>query len=421
LRPELHSYQRAARPSRRPGSGRQPARRVLALALLVLPMAVAAWAVIPQGVSGRVTDASGHPVADATIAPADPLRLGTQAAFTDSGGRYQVGARGWPLNLNVSVVAPGFAPARTSGGMVVLRRWPQVTGQAVDDTGAAVADAAVTLVRPHQVWTAQAGADGRFSLPATGGLGRAWLAVQAEFHQPAYASPTLALDRVVSFSMVLPRMLGTVQLTTDPPGLGASVDGQPATRCPATPCNLQLGVGPHHLEFASDLYVPWAQDVQVDRGASISITAKLERKTGTLKLTAPGAGELSVDGNTVNSGSAAWSGSLPTGKHSVVFRSAATWPTQSDVEVNWKQTTESTLAPAAVTPGDSASFVQNLQAYLGRAGGSYGVYVEDLRSGVTVGIKALNGSRRPPISARMRERTASTVPSRLAASSTSCS
>ena len=91
MRPELHSYQRAARPSRRPGSGRQPARRVLALALLVLPMAVAAWAVIPQGVSGRVTDAGGHPVADATVAPTDPLRLGTQAAFTDSRGRYQVG------------------------------------------------------------------------------------------------------------------------------------------------------------------------------------------------------------------------------------------------------------------------------------------------------------------------------------------
>ena len=32
--------------------------------------------------------------------------------------------------------------------------------------------------------------------------------------------------------------------------------------------------------------------------------------------------------------------------------------------MNWKQTTESTLAPAAVTPGDSAAFVQNLQAYL---------------------------------------------------------
>lgn len=385
MRQERLGCHRGVRLRRRPGSGRQSARAVLALALLVLPVAVAVWAVIPQGVSGRVTDAGGQPVADATVAPADPLRLGTQAAFTDSRGRYQVGARGWPLNLNVSVVAPGFAPARTSGGTVVLRRWPLVTGRAVDDTGAAVANAAVTLVRPHQVWTAQAGADGGFSLPATGGLGRAWLAVQAEYHQPAYASPTLALDRVLSFSVVLPRMLGTVQLATDPPGLGASVDGQPATQCPATPCNLQLGVGPHHLEFASDLYVPWAQDVQVDRGASLSITAKLERKTGTLKLTAPVAGELSVDGNTVNTGSAAWSGPLPTGKHSVVFRSAATWPSQSDVEVTWKQSTESTLAPAAVTPGDSAAFARNLQAYLAHAGGSYGVYVEDLRSGATVG------------------------------------
>src|SRR2546426_3913381 len=139
------SYHRAVRRRMRPKNGGQSARAVLALALLVLPVAVAAWAVIPVGVSGRVTDASGQPVADATVASADPLRLGTQAAFTDSRGSYRVGARGWPLNLNVSVVAPGFAPARTSGGSVVLRRWALVAGQAADDTGAAVANAAVTL------------------------------------------------------------------------------------------------------------------------------------------------------------------------------------------------------------------------------------------------------------------------------------
>jgi beta-lactamase class A len=379
------SYDRTVRRARGPASRGQSARAVLALALLVLPVAVATWAVIPQGVSGRVTDGSGQPVADATVTPADPLRLGTPAAFTDSGGRYRVGARGWPLNLSVSVAAPGFAPARTAGGTLVLRHWPLVTGQAVDDTGAPVANAYVTLARPHQVWTAQAGSDGRFSLPATGGTGRAWLAVQAEYHQPAYASPMLVLDRVASFSMVLQRLLGTVHLVTDPLGLGASVDGQPATQCPATPCDLQLGIGPHHLEFANDLYVPWAQDVQVDRGASVAITARLERKTGTLKLAAPVAGEIAVDGNTVNAGSAGWSGPLPTGKHSVVFRSAATWPFTSDVEVTWKQTTETALTPAPVIPGDSAAFVQYLQAYLARAGGSYGVYVEDLKSGASVG------------------------------------
>jgi beta-lactamase class A len=380
------SYHRAVRRQPRSHQGAQWGRMVLALALLVLPVAVAAWAVLPQGVSGRVTDAAGQPVADATVAPTDPLRLGAEAAFTDSRGRYRVGARGWPLNLNVSISAPGFAPARTSGGTLVLRRWALVRGTAVDDTGAAVEGAAITLVRGRQVWTAQAAKDGGFSLSAVGGgAGRAWLAVQAEYHQPAYATPTLALDGVLSFSMVLPRLVGTVHVVTDPAGLGASVDGQPAPQCQATPCDLQLGIGPHHLEFASDLYVPWAQDIQVDKGASVSVMAKMERKTGTLKITAPVPGEVSVDGRTVNSGAAAWAGPLPTGKHSVAFRSASTWPLQSDVEVTWKQTTETPLTPAAVTPGDSAAFLQNLQAYLSRAGGSYGVYVESLKSGATVG------------------------------------
>src|SRR5437868_792107 len=96
------SYDLAVRRGQAPANRGQSARAVLALALLVLPVAVAVWAVLPQGVSGRVTDASGQPVADATVAPADPLRLGTQGAFTDARGRYSVGARGWPLSLNVS-------------------------------------------------------------------------------------------------------------------------------------------------------------------------------------------------------------------------------------------------------------------------------------------------------------------------------
>ena len=192
-------HDRAARGWFRVLSGGQSSRAVLALALLVLPVAATAWATIPQGVSGRVTDSTGHPVADATVSPTDPLKMGTAPAFTDSGGRFHVGARGWPLNLNVAVEAPGFAPTRTSGGMVVLHRWTVVTGRAVDETGAPVPNASVTLVRPHQVWTGQAGVDGRFSLPTTGGSGRAWVAV------PPSASMTSVLPSSMATSAVTKR------------------------------------------------------------------------------------------------------------------------------------------------------------------------------------------------------------------------
>jgi beta-lactamase class A len=366
--------------------GGQSARAVLALALLVLPVAAGAWAMVPQGVSGRVVDAAGKPVGNATVAVADPLRLATHRAITDSLGRYRVGVRGWPLSLDVSIVAPGFAPGRTSGGTLVLHRWALVSGRAVDDVGAAVLGAAVTLVQGHEAWSAVTGADGDFSVRAGGGSGTAWLALQAEYHQPAYAAPKLALDHVANVTMVMPRLIGTVHLATDPPGLPAYVDGQPAGECPATPCDLQLGVGTHQLQLAGDLYVPWTQAVQVDRGASVSINAKLERKTGTLHVKAPVPGELSIDGQGVDSGAVGWGGDIPIGKHTIVFRSPSTWPFQSDVQVSWKQTTDAVMAPAAVTPGDATGFVQDLQAYLARAGGSYGVYVEDLRSGTTLSV-----------------------------------
>jgi beta-lactamase family protein/carboxypeptidase family protein/PEGA domain-containing protein len=363
----------------------QSGRAVLALAVVALPVALGASAFLPQSVSGRVTDASGRPVADATVTPTDPLHLGSQQASTDSAGRYRVGARGWPLNLNVSITAPGFSPTRTAGGMLVLHRWATVGGRAVDDTGAPVAGASVTLTRGRQFWIGRTDQDGRFSLAATGASGGAWLAVQSERHEPAYAAPSLAADRVNSYSMVLPRLQGAVQLTTDPPGQTPTIDGQPASECKATPCELQLSVGPHHIEFQSDLYVPWAEDIQIDRGDSLPVTVKLERKTGTLKLTAPVAGELTIDGEPVGGAGAGWTGPVPTGKHSVVFRSSATWPFRADVDVAWKQTTENGLTPTGVVPGDAAAFNQALQAYLGRAGGSYGIYVEDLKSGATLG------------------------------------
>jgi beta-lactamase class A len=245
-----------------------------------------------------------------------------------------------------------------------------------------VSGAAITLVRGHQVWTTQAGADGRFSIPAVGASGRGWLAVQSEYHEPAYARPLLTLDKVPTFSMVLPRLLGSVRVASDPPGLTATIDGQPDSSCPATPCELKLGVGTHHIELASDLYVPWSQDVQVERGGSVALAARPERKTGTLKLTAPVPGDLTIDGQAIAGGTAEWSGPLPTGKHSIEFRSASTWPFQTDVQVTWKQTIEGVLKPSAITPGDAAAFSQNLQAYLTRAGGTYGVYVE----GATVGV-----------------------------------
>ena len=355
----------------------------MALAVLVLPVAVAVWAAMPQGVSGRVLDTGGRGVEQAQVVATSGF-LSSGRALTDPDGRYTLTAgRALPLSDSLSITAPEFAPARTSGGTVVLHRWPRVTGRALDETGSPVPGAVVTLTRGRQVWTATADAEGRFTVVAESGSGPGWLAGQAERHEPAYATAALVLDREVRLVLSMPRLLGTVHLVTDPSGEPPLVDGQPPSDCPQTPCDLALGVGPHHVEFSTDLYVPWAQDVQVDRGTAVGLVARLERKTGTLRVTPPKSGELAVDGRAVDGGG--WTGELPTGKHVVSFRSSATWPATAEVDVAWKHTAEARLDPPAVTPGDAGAFVQNLEAYLKAAGGTYGVYLEDLGSGAALG------------------------------------
>jgi beta-lactamase class A len=79
---------------------------------------------------------------------------------------------------------------------------------------------------------------------------------------------------------------------------------------------------------------------------------------------------------------------VPTGQHAVTFRSAATWPLFQQLGVTWNQTTQATLAPAAVAgAGDAAGFTAGLRAYLAaQDGGSYGVYLEELGTGATIGV-----------------------------------
>lgn len=372
-----------------PGRGgpAQHGRAVLSLAILVLPVAAAISAAVPKNVTGRVTDAAGESVANAQVSATVPGGLGDDQVLTDAAGRYTVRG-GWPLAPPLVVTAPGFAPARTAGGGVVVHRWPRISGRAVDDTGARLEGALVTLSHSRQVWTAVTDAEGRFTVLAAGGAGTAWLAVQAERHEPAYETPALMLDREVRLLVTLPRLLGTIRLDSDPSGQTPVVDGAAFPGCTQTPCELAMGIGPHHLEFTPELYVPWAQDVQVDRGTVAAVTARLERKTGTLRLAPPLHGELTVDGRAVDGGG--WTGEVPTGKHSIAFRSPTTWPVTTEVDVAWKQTAEAKLAPAAITPGDDAAFLRDLQAYLSAAGGSYGVYVESLASGATLAVNQDN-------------------------------
>ncbi|HEX6350133.1 MAG TPA: serine hydrolase, partial [Candidatus Dormibacteraeota bacterium] len=121
------------------------------------------------------------------------------------------------------------------------------------------------------------------------------------------------------------------------------------------------------------------------RNQRLAVSTTLQPRLGVLAVTAPGgnAAELLIDGNAVGAGG--WTGELPVGHHTVVFRTADTWPWVAGVDVQWQQKTTVQVAPTPVVPGDEGAFVAGLNAYLGSLGGQYGVWLDDLSSGHQLG------------------------------------
>jgi Beta-lactamase enzyme family/Carboxypeptidase regulatory-like domain/PEGA domain len=352
------------------------------------------WAATPLASTGQLVDGAGRPVAGAAVSAATTLLAPAARAISDAQGRYRVGDRRWPSGPPVlAVSAAGFLPASTTGGRLVLHRWPRLTGHVVDDAGSPVPGAVVVVARSGAVLTvAMTDLDGRFAvvLPAAGGAFTA-TAVSDE-HDPGSHDVAIGVDQAASVQLALPRQFGVLHVESDPAGQAPEVDGAAAPDCPATPCDVEVQVGAHRVTFGGDLFEPWQSDVQVDQGATAGVSATLVRKTGTLTVAAPSGGELTVDGQAV-SGSA-WSGQVPTGQHVAGFRSDATWPFAQQYGVSWNQTTHATLAPAGVAgAGDAAGFTAGLRAYLAAQGGglSSGVYLEELGSGATIGVGDTTG------------------------------
>ncbi len=344
------------------------------------------WAATPVPTAGQLVDAAGHPVAGAVVSTAGTFFSPAAQEVSDAQGRYRVGAERWPYRPpQLAVRASGFQPAPTTGGRLVLHRWPHVAGQVVDDAGAPVPGAVVTLALGGRVVEAvMANLDGRFDITLPAASGTLAMTGFSDEHDAGTEGLTLRLDLAAAVVLTLPRQFATLHLESDPSGQSPQVDGAVPPDCPATPCDARVMAGAHQVTFANDLYLPWESDVQLDKGATVPVTAALVRKTGTLTISAPAPGELTVDGQDVRGSS--WSGVVPTGKHSATFRSAATWPLFQQFDVAWNQTTQAALAPTAVAR-DPGAFTAGLQAYLkAQPGGTYGVYLEELGSGATIGV-----------------------------------
>ena len=363
-------------------------RWLLALALLLALLIVgsgATWTVTPVPSTGQLLDVSGRPIAGAIVTETATLLSAAGQARSDQQGRYRIGSRRWPYSpARLLVEAGGFVSAWTGGGRLVMHHWPRLTGVVTDETGTPLAGAVLTLAHGAGVpYALMTDLDGRFNLTASNVTGDASLTALMDQHDPVTQQMTLALDQTRRMELALPRQFAKLHIESDPAGQAPQVDGQASADCQSTPCDLTVLAGAHQVAFETDLFVPWNTDVEVAKDDTVTVHAQLERKTGTLNVNAPGGGELALDGQGLSS--SPFSGKIPTGKYTVSWRSASTWPALAQADVKWNQTTDVTLTPKQVG-GDVNSFSSGLRGYLNNLSGSFGVYLQGLRTGVTVEV-----------------------------------
>lgn len=359
----------------------------LALASLGLGGAIvgSGFAVGPADTAGRVVDVHGSAVAGAAIElrqDAHPTAAGT----TDRNGGYHLsgGLRVRPSTVLVS--AADYLPAAArAGGVTVLHQRPVVQGRTVDERGAPVPNArvAVELAGGAIVETMSDG-DGFFHLGRALLPGPALVTITAAGHEMAIELADLTADGAAQVASTLARQVAYVELATTPPGQRVRVDGEAPAGCTGTPCTIEMAPGEHTLSVESDLYEPWSHSMTAWQGDRLPISVQLVRKTGTLAVSAPGGpgAVLLVDGSPVDA--RGWTGLLPTGRHTVGFRSPDRWPWSAWAEVGWNATTSLAVSALAISPGNEGQFTANMAAYLDALPGRYGVYIGDLAGGRTI-------------------------------------
>ena len=362
-------------------------RPALIAATMVAALALTVIVIAPLQVTGTIVDLEGRPVRGAT---AELLVNGEPraTAVTDSRGRFSLDNVRRIDAYRMVATAPGYAPVElgTAPATYVMHRLPRIQGRLVDDVGDPVAGT-LTLVRPGQstVWTVPTDSDGFFSTDRGLEPGHYLVTVSAPKHDGMTEAVHLEEDHVVQLSASVKRQLGTLVLATDPPGLQPMLDGKPISGC-TTPCTTGIPIGHHVLTIDSDLYVPWRAETSVKKGDRTSLNATLERKKGTLSITAPSPPDADLEVDGARQPSSPWQGLVPTGDRAVSYRSAAYWPATANAHVDWNQTTAITLNPSPVVPGDHDGFVAGLKAYLAAQGGQYSVFIQDINTGAEVGI-----------------------------------
>ncbi len=343
--------------------------------------------VLAPPAGGQVVDTAGNPVAGASVT----IRAAgiPESRLTAPGGSFRLPVSVPLASREVIATAPGFLPGRSAGSSrVVLNRRPSVFGRMTDESGLGIDHAVVTVAVDGKSWQTVSDAEGFFWLEGAVDAGHAYISATAAAHDAYRAEADLAPDHAFMVAGVLTRQLGRLVITTDPAGLAPTLDGAPLSDCPATPCSPLVTAGHHVLNLNPDNFVPWSSRVIVWEGTQLAIPVTLERKTGSLQVSAPaGAGAvLSIDGRPVNGLS--WTGVVSTGPHTIAYAADDHWPAFQTVNVEWNKTAAVSVSSAGVTRGDEAGFLAGMTQYLNSLSGQYSAWVTPVAGGAELGYQA---------------------------------
>ena len=363
---------------------------LVALAALAV-IAASGYVLVPSPLTTQVIDATGKPVPGATVTILTPGSRPARA-MTGANGMIQLAAGVRLPGQQMTVSAPGFLDGRGPvGRSIVIHSRPRLFGRLVDETGAGIDHAVVTVATGPSDWQTVTDAGGFYWLDGVLAPGHVFVVATADGHDAFRGEVDLAPDHFFQVNGQMNRQIGTLVITSDPAGVVPMLDGAAIEGCPATPCSPAVAAGRHALSIDSALYVPWTSTVTVWEGSRLAIPVTLERRTGTLQVNAPaGAGAvLTIDGQSM--GSLSWSGVLATGPHTISYSADDHWPALLTANVEWKQTTTVAVPSAAVRPGDEAGFQAGLAQYLSSLPGQFSAWVAPLGGGTELSYQGSAG------------------------------
>src|SRR5262249_47394219 len=100
---------------------------------------------------------------------------------------------------------------------------------------------------------------------------------RSEGFEPAEVSFDAEEGKLVPAQALLREIPATVKLTANLAGADVTIDGLPVGMTPLLPRTLPPGA--HHVVVTSRGHHPWSQTIDLPRGGSVELTAKLEVTT----------------------------------------------------------------------------------------------------------------------------------------------